>query len=102
MTSSSGLSSLPGPRRRQPPTWVERGRKKTTTLVSTRQRCAAGGAHRGQARGGGSAGPVVRVDQSAGEGALLHQIEAHTVGEEPLAAADHARGDEQVVLVHQA
>jgi hypothetical protein len=52
----------------------------------------------------GSAGPVAHVDQSAVEGTLLDQleIEAHAVGEEPLAAADHARGDEQVVLVHQA
>src|SRR3712207_6376378 len=52
----------------------------------------------------GSGGPVARVDQSAVEGTLFDQlqIEAHAVGEEPLAAADHARGDEQVVLVHQA
>lgn len=49
-----------------------------------------------------SAGPVARVDESAVvEVPLLDQleVEAHTVGEEPCAAADHARGDEQVVLV---
>jgi hypothetical protein len=30
------------------------------------------------------------------------EIETYAVGEEPLAAADHARGDEQVVVIHQA
>jgi hypothetical protein len=45
----------------------------------------------------------VRVDQPAVEGTLLDEleIEAHAVRKEPLPAADHAGGDEQVVLVHQ-
>jgi hypothetical protein len=97
--STTGGRSTP-PRSRSAAT---QGRARTTLHEREALLAAVRAAAVSRRRPTGSGSPV-GVVRPAVEGALLDQleIEAHAVGEEPLAAADHARRDEEVVLVHQA